>query len=110
LQPRDDVNSRISAAPPEAFRLETDGHSDVGFRLKLKVRRRHTDDGEALVVEREPFPDDARIFAEPSTPESVTQDRRRSRAGTILFRQKVPPDQRLAAQCGKELRRDEPPL
>jgi hypothetical protein len=37
FQTLDDAGSRISAAQPEAFRLETDGHSHVGFRFKLKT-------------------------------------------------------------------------
>src|SRR5262249_39082588 len=105
-----DIGSRISAARPEAFRLVTDRHSDVGYLPELEIRRSDANDGEALIVERELFPDNAWILTEPATPESVTQDRRRRRVRTVLFRQKVAPQQRLDAQGGEEFRRDEPPL
>src|SRR5262249_55843650 len=110
FQTCDDVGSRISAAIPEAFRLKTNRHSDVGFRPELEILRSNPDDGEALIVERERFPDGAWISAKPALPESVTQDHGRSRARTVLFRQKVAPQQRLDSQGGEKLRRDDPPL
>ena len=99
LQPRHDVGSRIAAACPEAFCRETDGHRNIGFRPELEIRSSDTDYSEALIVERELFPDDAFIRAEPALPESVTQDRRRSGARMVVLRNKVAPKQGLDSQC-----------
>src|SRR5262245_38169375 len=108
FQTRDDASSQVSAAKPEAFRREADGHGDVGFLPELEIGRSNPDDGEALIVECELFPDDTWIITKPAPPESVTQDHRWNRARTVLFREKVAPEQRLDAQSGEELRRDKP--
>src|SRR5262249_6717015 len=110
FQTRDDVGSRVSAAPPEAFRLKTDGHSDVSFHPVLEIGRSNPDDDEALVVECELLPDDAGISTEPALPEAVTHDHCRSRARMVFFCKKVAPHERLDPQRGEEFRRDKPPL
>ncbi len=61
---------------PADLLLVHDRHPEIGPQEKLraiKCRRRHSDDGERMLIEIDDCPDHARVCAEARTPECITQ-------------------------------------
>src|SRR5262249_55679479 len=100
-----DAGGRVMAA---LFFIERRSHRLPDFRLdgKAEARRHYADDGYALVVNSDCAADDSRVAAEAPLPQTIADDRRRSRAGLVFFFKKMPATGRIHAEQRKQARHD----
>src|SRR5262249_42534232 len=73
---------------------------------KAEARGHYSDDGHAPAVNSDCATDDSRIAAKAPAPQTIADDRRRSRAGFVFFLKKMPALRRLHADQRKKARRD----
>ena len=76
--------------------------------IEAKGGRQDTDDAARMPVENDRLADHARVGAEPSLEETVAEEDDRARAGVVVVRQKIPPQDRPHSERREEVVSDVP--
>src|SRR4029434_1811476 len=82
---------------------EVDRNKNIGRRVKLKLRRQHTNYRELLIVESQRPVYDVRLTGKAFLPETMTDHSHGTAAGAVFCRADGPAELRLDTEGGKEV-------